>query len=67
MTHEELREARIVIGLTQTQLGSVLGYTREHIAQLEGGRRAIQRPAALAVEAMLDGWRPDDWPHSWND
>lgn len=67
MTNEELSNARREIGLTQTQLGSVLGYTREHIAQLEGGRRTIQRPTALVVEALLDGWRPDDWPHSWND
>lgn len=62
MTGEELRAARITIGLTQTQLGELLGYGRMHVQQMESGRKAIIKPVAIVIEALLDEWRPADFP-----
>lgn len=54
MTPTELRTRRIVLGLTQQQLGEALGVPRATIARWEQGVFPIQHPTmlALALEAL---------------
>lgn len=66
MTPTDLIEARRRLGLTLSQLATVLGYEGERRRQmmddLETGRRRIREPQRRLVEAYLSGYRPDDWP-----
>ena len=68
MTPEEMREARLTLGLKLREMADMLGYTGAHAAQqihkLEVGSRDISPPVARLVKAYLDGYRPEDWPAS---
>jgi len=60
------REARLRLGLTQTQMGALLGYEGEHVRQMvyeiEQGQKPLRPCQRRLLEAYLSGYRPDDWP-----
>lgn len=66
MTPEQLKEARLTLGLTLEQMGVLLGYRGAHIRtmvyDLETGQRPIREPQRRLVTAYLEGYRPKDWP-----
>lgn len=49
-----VRFARKAIGLTQTQLGDVVGYSAEMISKYENGKETVQKAYALALCSLLD-------------
>lgn len=61
MTPEELRERRTALGLTQEQLGDLIGKPRNTITRWESGSLAIRDQAllSLALEALERRPRPD--------
>lgn len=63
MEPEQFKAIREALGLTQRQLGEILGYVdRAHVSHMEKGSRRILPPVALVMRAFADGWRPTDWP-----
>lgn len=67
MTPAEFRAARLSLGLTQAQLAAVMGYAaynRVSPRDIEGGRRRPSQAAIRLLRALLDGWRPSDWPNA---
>lgn len=60
------REARLRLGLTQSQMGQMLGYEGEHVRQMvyeiERGQKPLRPCQRRLLEAYLSGYRPDDWP-----
>lgn len=66
MTPKDIKEARLKLGLTQTQLGILLGYKGENIRQqmqdLETGKKDLREPQKRLIIAYLEGYRPKDWP-----
>ena len=66
MTPSQLRDARLLLGLSLDQMAGLLGYsgaTRKHTQYaLEHGIRTVRNAQARLVEAYLAGYRPDDWP-----
>ncbi len=72
MTGEELRHARARLGalwrlgrpVALTELGRILGLEGRDqgatVRDWERGKSPIRGPTALAVRAMLDGWRPKE-------
>lgn len=66
MTPAQLKKARDDLGLNLDQMARLLGYTgpnaRSQIHHMETGRRPIREAQRRLVQAMLDGWRPDDFP-----
>ena len=64
MTGDDLEAARRRLGLSVYQLGAALrlkgnrASQGQYVRELESGRRDLSGPVAVAVEAMLDGWRP---------
>ncbi|PDS97682.1 hypothetical protein CO659_12795 [Rhizobium sp. S9] len=65
MTNEEFKEIRNRIGLTQSQLATVLGYSSA--LQISSYERATNpRPVPhllnLLMRAYEQGYRPRDWP-----
>ena len=66
MTPSELKEARHKLGLSQSELATLLGYdgnrVREQVYKMEVGLREIREPQRRLVEAYLLGYRPPDWP-----
>jgi DNA-binding XRE family transcriptional regulator len=53
MTPQELKEARQMLGLTQTDMGAALGISGKQIYNLEAGKKPIQKQTELAVECLL--------------
>lgn len=66
MTGDEMRAARLRLGLTLEQMATVLGYQgsqrRQMQHDLETGRREVREPQRRLTEAYLEGYRPRDWP-----
>lgn len=66
MTPKDIKEARLKLGLTQTQLGILLGYKGENIRQqmqdLETGKKDLREPQKRLIIAYLEGYKPKDWP-----
>ena len=66
MTPAQIREARLSLGLTQSQLGAMLDTDGQTIRRMEmEGTSTARLPAVRMVRlirAYLDGYRPDDWP-----
>lgn len=63
MTGSELRAARDTLGLTQSGLATLLGYSQQReISRLEA-RAEVPGPVAVAVRAMLAFGLPETWPH----
>lgn len=65
MTHN-LKEARITLGLSTTQLGVMLGLSPARAGQTVSdwtrGVRQMDEGRARLLQAYLDGYRPADWP-----
>ena len=66
MTPADLKEARLTLGLTLTQLAPLLGYHGTNgprlVRRMESGDRTIRPPQVLLMRAYLSGYRPADWP-----
>ena len=63
MNPAELQQARQSLGLTQSQLAPLLGYSNKtRISELEVGTRKPGAAVVLLLRAYLAGYRPDDWP-----
>jgi hypothetical protein len=64
--HTDPKEARLRLGLTQTQMGQMLGYQGDHVRQMvyeiETGRKPLMFCQWRLLDAYLAGYRPDDWP-----
>jgi DNA-binding XRE family transcriptional regulator len=61
---EEIRKARLRLGLTQAQLAPLLGYS--DVARVSELERGVRQPGAAVLRllrAYLDGYRSRDWPH----
>jgi DNA-binding transcriptional regulator YiaG len=62
MTPEQVREARKALGLTQHQLAVLLRLGtdgKRAVRRWETGDRPISGPASVGLDALLDGWRPE--------
>jgi transcriptional regulator with XRE-family HTH domain len=59
MTPDELRAARLQLGLTQEQFAAALDVSQEHVHRLEKGKKPIGTTFARAVTQMLGNWRED--------
>ena len=57
MRPEEVKAARLELGLTQAQLAAALGlnatYGKDTVRSWESGRRPISGPAQVAISLML--------------
>lgn len=57
MRPEEVKAARLELGLTQAQLAAALGlnttYGKDTVRSWESGRRPISGPAQVAITLML--------------
>lgn len=66
MEPDQIKEARHSLGLSQLQLGLMLGYTGAHVRvqvdNLETGRRPLRGCQERLLRAYLEGYRPRDWP-----
>ena len=68
MNHNEFRAAREALGLTQVQLAKILGVTPRAISHWEADPDRVataRKPYPTAVKAMewmLDGFRPPEFP-----
>lgn len=67
MTHNEVKQARERLGLSQSQLGKMLDTDGQTIRrmELEPSASKYRRPAprmSRLIRAYLDGYRPHDWP-----
>ncbi len=67
MTHTEFKQARHLLGLTQSQMGQMLSVSPQHIRRMETSptnksARQVNGTTARLVTAYLDGYRPTDWP-----
>lgn len=68
MTPEQLKEARLKLGLSVIQLADMLGLSHQHARRLtvdpnKKSSRRLDDTAARLLQAYLDGYRPADWPH----
>jgi transcriptional regulator with XRE-family HTH domain len=50
---EDLKRARLKLGMTQKELGEALGVHRNWIARMERGEFSINRVTELAVKYLL--------------
>jgi DNA-binding transcriptional regulator YiaG len=66
VTPAEFREARRKLGLTLSETASILGVEARTVRKWEAGSGTNARPpnptAARAMQWMLDGFRPPQWP-----
>ncbi|MGH1426197.1 MAG: helix-turn-helix domain-containing protein [Pseudooceanicola sp.] len=63
MTPEEFRQARHTLGLNQSHLANMLGYSsKTQISMIENGWENPSKSVLRLLRAYLDGYRPDDWP-----
>ncbi len=69
MTPKEFKEARIKLGLSQSQLGHILATNPSTIRKWEAeeDRSTSRNPNPVAVQVMhwmLAGFRPPEWPET---
>lgn len=68
MNELDPREARQTLGLTQTQMGQMLGYQGSHVRQMvfeiEQGQKPLMPCQRRLLQAYVEGYRPKDWPLS---
>lgn len=67
MTPAEFKEARRKLGLTQGQLAAILDTAPQTIRKWEMNEtrstaRSVNPIAARAMQWMLNGYRPPEWP-----
>lgn len=53
MTSEEFCAARLRLGLTQAELGKIMGMDQPHVARLESGKRQPTRQQAAFMVVLL--------------
>lgn len=54
MTKEQVKQARQLLGLNQTDFASLLGWTsKRNIVYLESGKKKVTTQTALAIECLL--------------
>ena len=71
MLPEQIKEARRVLGLTQSQLAALLDTDGQSVRRMEMNPDAStsRKPAPRMVrliQAYLSGYRPIDWPKGAN-
>ena len=67
MTPQEFKQARQSLGLTQSELGHILDTAPQTIRkwEMDAERSTARGPNPVAWRAMqwmLDGFRPPEWP-----
>lgn len=67
MTPEEIRRARVSLGLSQSQMAELLETDAQTVRRMEmdQNRSTHRLPAprmCRLIMAYVDGYRPDDWP-----
>lgn len=63
MTPAELKQARQSLGLTQSQIARLLGYSAQpNYSAVETGAKNPSAAVTRLLRAYLDGYRPPDWP-----
>jgi len=63
MNAEQFKRARIVLGLTQSQMAEVLGYgNKQRVSEIERGAREPGTSVVLLINAYISGYRPAIWP-----
>ena len=63
MTPDEFAAARAAWGLTQAELAIVLKVSEGRtVRKWEYGERPIEGLVLFAMEALLSGYRPENWP-----
>jgi DNA-binding transcriptional regulator YiaG len=61
LTAQEVKTARILMGLTEGGLASLLrmgNSGRRQVRRWESGDVPVSGPASVAIEALMTGWRP---------
>ena len=54
MTHEQFKQARQALGLSQEAMGDVLGLTSRQIRRYEVGEYPVPKTVALVVQSMME-------------
>lgn len=66
MTSSKLKAAREALGLSQSELARLVGYSGVNVGQrisaMENGVRDVAGHVERLVAAYADGHRPADWP-----
>ena len=62
MTPADFRAARETLGLRQSDLDHIMNMASGYTSKLESGAKPLRTLHALAMQALLMGYRPDDWP-----
>lgn len=62
MTPAEVRAARKLLGLNQSQLAGVMGVRQATVSDWERGIYSADGPAARLLQAYISGYRPHNWP-----
>lgn len=65
MTPEEIKEARLSLGLTVAQFGNMLDIADERTMRRHMSPVNPKQPSprmVRLVKAYMAGYRPDDWP-----
>lgn len=52
-TGEQIKQARIGVGMTAKALAAAIGVTPEHLSRVENGRSPVTKMLALAVRVAL--------------
>lgn len=66
-TPDDLKTARHELGWSPRHLAQALRLAgmpekaATRVREMEDGRRDISGPVTVAVEALVDGWRPEGW------
>lgn len=68
MIHDEIRRARVQLGLTQAQMAQMLDTDAQSVRRWEMApdattHRKVPVRAMRLVRAYLSGYRPEDWPN----
>lgn len=71
MTHDEIQEARVKLGLSVADMALMLGHDKVQQRRLESApdvamHRKARPTTVRLLQAFLDGYRPNDWPERSN-
>lgn len=69
MEPDDLKKARLELGLTFEQMAAMLETDKQTVQRMEmqADRSTSRKPAIRMerlIEAYIDGWRPKDWPRN---